>query len=433
MRARSMFRALATLVVVFAMLACERSDVREPAATEVADAHEIELARSRWERLSPDERDAALARYEEYRRFAPTEQKELLARARRMRETSQRVQSELSNDVLAKLRDLEPEKRREALREIVRDEAREKGQEIRAKLPDAWLERLESARPEQRPAILAQFREKHLKRIADFALERTGASLGLAGAEIQRMKELPPDERAQAVLDLRKRAIEKDASENGLPPGMTAQDWQELTRLSPEEFFVRAQEYRKKRVENEAAKTAGAVNDEPADVESTPEPAKLSPARVEGLRRLLAAVQQDPSDVIALLDLPKEERREKLFALRRERCLEIVRAYRLASPQRLQEMETMTEKRFHESMRRVLTPLRRMQSGDAFPSPSDGGNAPSTTPPVPKSGSLEPALAPSSTPGWAYTPRTPRCSIVTAHWNCLRSGPLSSHGSAALG
>jgi hypothetical protein len=344
------------------------ADVQEPATA-------LERARARWERLTDVERRTLAARYEEFQRMTPGEQQDLAERARRMRETSLRVQAELPGPVRERLRALEPDKRREAVREIVGDQARSKGQAIRAKVPDAWLERLEQARPEQRPAILAQFRDKHLKRIADFAIERAGASLALPAAEIQRLKQLPLEERTQAVLDLRKRAIEKDASENGLPPGMTAEDWTELVQLSPQEFFARAQEYRRKRVDDEQRQGATpAAND----------PDALPPGRREGLQRLMAAVQQKPEDVIALVDLPKEERRQKLFELRRQRCLEIVRAYHLVPAQRMQELETLGEKRFHEVLRHVLQPLRRAQArADGWPLAPERRPAPGAEPATP--------------------------------------------------
>lgn len=410
-----------------------------------ADSAALDLARQRWQHLTADERAAILARYSEYDRMGARDKQELVERARRLRETSQRVQSELSAPIRERLRQLEPEKRREAMREIVGGEARARGQEIRAKLPDAWVERLETAPPEQRIAILGQFRERHLKRIADFAIERLGTTLGIDETERRRLQALPIDQRADAVLDLRKRAIERDASENGLPPGMTAEDWRELVRLEPQEFFTRVQQYRQRRVESEddpsvradandararadakaasGSQTQGAANEprargdaQPRDLESSaqgmtprdgavpappegaragaappraPNPERMTPERREGLERLLAAVQQHAEDVIELVDLPKDERREKLFEIRRARCIEILRAYRLVSPQQMSELESLGEKRFHEVVRKVLGPLRR--EGPAG-RPSRGAEPP-------KSGVRKPEIVPGRNDG----------------------------------
>ncbi|MBK7878778.1 MAG: hypothetical protein IPJ77_24225 [Planctomycetes bacterium] len=409
------------------------------ASNVVGDGASLEVARERWMHLTDAERTAILERYSEYDRLGANEKRELLQRARRLRETSQRVQSELSPSVRERLRQLQPEKRREAMREIVGGEARARGQEIRAKLPDAWLERLETARPEERLAILGQFRDRHLKRIADFAIERLGKTLGLAEEERRRLQSLPIDERAQAVLELRKRAIERDASENGLPPGMTAEDWSELVRLEPQAFFTRVQQYRQRRVESEdvervdpdarvapdgvdARKDDGArrggppvdgpehprapggpprdggarpANDahpvppSPEDVRPGAEAShergpRLTTERREGLERLLAAVRQHADEVLDHVDLPKDERRAKLFELRRARCLEILRAYRLVSPQRMGELEALDETSFHEALRRVLQPLRRegrsprsapREGGDSVPGRKEGGRA----------------------------------------------------------
>lgn len=393
-----------------------------------AEGEALDVARQRWSHLTEAERSTILARYAEFERLGANEKRELVQRARRLRETSQRVQSELPPSVRERLRQLQPDKRREAMREIVGGEARARGQEIRAKLPDAWLEQLEKARPAERLAILAQFRDRHLKRIADFAIERLGKTLGLADEERRRLQALPIDERAQAVLELRKRAIERDASENGLPPGMTAEDWRELTHLEPQAFFTRVQQYRQRRVEsedderatdvrgaedsrsNEAAPPGPSRRDEPSRPESprapnaapnsgdarvgpeagretaTPERAAkperggperaphLSVERREGLERLLAAVRPHAEDVLDHVDLPKEERRAKLFELRRARCLEILRAYRLVPPQQMGELEAADETRFHEALRRVLQPLRREGRMPA-PTPRDGNES----------------------------------------------------------
>lgn len=357
-----------------------------------ATTNELDRARGRWEKLTPEERRALLERYRTFRDLGPQEQHALVERARRVRESVQRLTNELGPDVREKLRDMDPARRREAVRELVTDEARGKGLELRARLPDAWAERLEQATPEERPAILEEFRRRHLNRLANFAIERLGKELGLPREEIDARIKLPFEKRAAIVLEMRKDVQAHDANENGLPPGISAQDWQELQRLPAERFYERMQNYRTQRIADQAAREA---RGEPRDGElRTGEPRDgqprfgdpregdprlgppdgrgrhRGPPPLESLRQLREALRPDPRDVVSLMDLPPEERARRLFELRRDRCLAVVRVLDLAPPQRVDELRDMPEPAFVLAMRRLLGPLHAAERG--LPPPQDG-------------------------------------------------------------
>lgn len=365
-----------------------------------ASAARTESPNERWQRLTDAERAELRERFEAYQRLGPREKNELVERANRLRVTSDDVQRALPASVRERLDELQPARRREALREIVGGEARERGRDVREKLPDAWVTRLEQAPPEERLALLAQFKETQIKRLCDMALDKLAPALGLGEDELQRTRALPLEERAAAVLELRKRAHELAANENGLPPGMTASDWRQLQKLDPERFFARLQDVRRRVLADKAAREEWQA--------LTPEEraSRITPGRLEGLQRLAVDVRPRPEDVVDTIDLSAEDRAANVFARRRERCLDILRAYQLVAPARLAEIEALDEAHFIGAMRHLLAPLRSLERrgdewmpasggarrGGETPPAGDGGAAPKRTPPPQKSGALAPGL-----------------------------------------
>jgi hypothetical protein len=363
-------------------------------------AARAESPKERWQRLTDAERAELRERFEAYQRLGPREKNELVERAIRLRVTSDAVQRDLPANVREKLDELQPARRREALREIVGGEARERGRDLREKLPGAWVTRLEEARPEERLALLAQFKETQIKRLCDMALDKLAPALGLGEDELQRTRALPLEQRAAAVLELRKRAHELAATENGLPPGMTAADWRQLQKLDPERFFARLQDVRRRVLADNAAR-------EEWQALSPEERAnRITPGRLEGLQRLAVDVRPRPEDVVDTIDLSAEERAANVFARRRERCLDILRAYQLVAPARLAEIEALDETHFIGAMRHLLAPLRSLErrgdewmpagggarrGGEGAPAGEGGATPKKATPPA-KSGALAPGL-----------------------------------------
>lgn len=350
----------------------------------------------RWQKLTDAERRELRARFDAFQKLEPDAKRELVERAARLRKTSDDVQRELPARVRERLDELEPGRRREALREIVGGEARERGREMREKLPDAWVKQLEEARPEERFAILAQFKQKRIARLCDIALDRLGPVLGLSDEELQKTRALPVEQRANAVLDLRKRAHELAATENGLPTGMTAADWRQLQTLEPERFFARLADIRSRLLADRAAR------EEWQQLSPEERATRIAPGRLEGLQRLTVDVKPRPEDVVDTLDLTAEERAATRFARRRERCLDIIRAYQLVAPARLAEIEALDEEHFVGAMRHLLQPLRKLEQGGDEWVPERGARRVPPAPSVPtkdprdvgppKSGSKTPGL-----------------------------------------
>lgn len=346
-------------------------------------------ARERWNKLTPQERAALLERYRSFREFDPAMQRELVDRARRVRESEQRITETLGPDMREKMRELDPARRREFVRELVTGEARGKGLELRSLMPDEWAQKLENASPSERPKVLDTFRRQHLNRLANMAIDRLGKRLNLSPEEIdaRKSRNLSFEQRAANVLEMRKAVQALDANENGLLPGMSADDWQELQALPPEQFYQRIQAYRAQRIAEQAAREA---RGEPKDPELAGEPPpgprgasgppgsdgarRPPPGRpliaLEGLRQLREVIRPDPRDLVKFIDLEPEDRARRSFELRRDRCLDVLRTFDLAPPQRIDELRDMPEPAFHANMRRMLAPLHAAEHGLL---PPDGG------------------------------------------------------------
>src|SRR5687767_5208004 len=110
----------------------------------------LEAARVRWEALSSAEQQRLKSRYARWCGLSEDERRELIRRASVLRETRERVEGALQPEQRERLEQLEPAKRRELIQELVENEVREKGERVRAKMPEEWLRRLEAARPQDR-------------------------------------------------------------------------------------------------------------------------------------------------------------------------------------------------------------------------------------------------------------------------------------------
>jgi hypothetical protein len=293
----------------------------------------LESARRRWERFSPEEKERAKERYERFLAMSEEEREQLIESARRLRERTERVQGELAGKDAQRLSTLEPEKRRALVREIVADESRAVGARLRGQFPEDVLARLEKARPEDRARYFRRFRIQQRDRVARYAIGELGKRLALPADEIRRMQELPGDARCEAVLDLRKRLSALDVEVSGLPPGITREKWDAWLALPPEEFFEVFQRYHESRVFAQS---------------------KSAPPSPEALRALFEASRPRPGEVVALADLPAEERRARIEADRRERCTKALREGNLLPPAELEALDRKTHAEFFDTVRRVL-------------------------------------------------------------------------------
>jgi hypothetical protein len=300
----------------------------------------LDSARARWERLSPEEQAKLQKNYERYRALSEEERRNLAERARVLRDERERLHDELPPRARERLQQLDPDTRREVMRDLVEGEVRERGARIREKMPEAWIQRLEQARPEDRARFLAEFQRRARERVTLAAIDKIGRKLGLPREETERLKALPGDQRLAEVLELKKRLSERDAREFGLPEGMTQAQWDELQSLPPGQFFERMQRWRRDR---EMHRNGG----------------------VEGqaLSELGQAMRPRPDEVLDLAQLSPGERRLTMFQLRRERIIAVLRARQLLPEDKIQDLARLPEGAFVRSLRElVVRPLQQART-----------------------------------------------------------------------
>lgn len=347
MKLTSILRAL--LLVAIAFFALGPSGVARQAVD--APSPTLESARQRWERLTPAEKERLRERYESYRNLSEEDRRNLANRARRLRDDAQRVQSSLPPETREKMQKLDPEKRREVMKDIVAGEAREKGARIREKMPEAWIERLEKARPEDRARFLAEYQHKARERFALAAIDKLGKRLELPKSEIERLQKLPGAERAAALLELKKQLSTQDAAEFGLPGGITAEQWEEWQKLPPEQFFEAMQRLRHERQVRADEANSARPNESASQTET------LSPERLHAAKSVLEALQLRPEDIIELADLPQPQREVRILDKRRERVLEALGQTGFATPAQLAELQRLPEASFVRAVRDLLPPV----------------------------------------------------------------------------
>jgi hypothetical protein len=311
----------------------------------------LERARQRWEALSREDQVRFRDRYERYRSLSEEERVMLKARAERMSEAKERFRAEMSDEVRAKLEKLEPEKRNQVVNELVENMVRERGARIREKMPEAWVERLERARPEDRVRFLADMQQRAREKATREAIEKIGQKLGLPAAEVERLKNLPGPERAATVLVLGKNLSVRDVAEFGLPPGLTEEQWNEWRALPPKEFLERVQRHRREHGWRGGPDREDGERGDPAK----------GPAPVPHL--LLEALRSTPEEVVKYGDLPAAERRLRLFEHRRERVVALLREHKTVGEERLAEIATMSEAELYKALRQAFPNMRDGRGG----------------------------------------------------------------------
>ena len=281
----------------------------KPAPEEV---QEKELSpRERWERLSPEEREVMRKRFEEFQRLGEDERRQLRDRTKRMHSMERDVRERLPRDVRRKLEGLPPKERDELMKELVEQEATDRGRRMRDKLPREVREQLESASPEERDRLLRDFRERHREEWSKRALRRYGERFELPEDEVRRLQALPREERKQAVLGFRRREMSERFAADGLPDWLTPDQWKELSALDDRAFFERFDE--------------------------------LEPERGGPLGELRKLMRPDPAWMLEMSELSPGERRKAMGRRLRERVLGHLEAnpdlLPAAEVERLKELE----------------------------------------------------------------------------------------------
>src|SRR5204862_3450593 len=127
---------------------------------------------------------------------------------------------------------------------------------------------------------------------------------------------------------------------------VTEEQWNEWRVLPPNEFFEVVQRHRR----DHGWRGSGREGGERSDPSKGPPPLP---------HQLMEALRSKPEEVMQFSDLPADERRQRLFELRRERVLTILRDNKVVDEARLQEIAAMSEPDMFRALRR------------AFPAPPD--------------------------------------------------------------
>lgn len=327
-------RALLVLALVLATVA-RAQEARTPT---------LEAARARWARLGPDEQARLRERYESYKSLGEAERAELAERARRLADGRKRAERALTSEQRERLDSMNEAKRRAVLDELVEIEMRQRGARIREQVPEAWLERLDGARPEDRQRFLAEFKQKARERASQATIDRIARRLGLPRDEVDRLKSLRGDERAAAVLELSKRFSAREVEEFGLPPGVTREQWNAWQELPPETFFEAMQKLRRERMFRDAERNVDAQS------------GAWTPERRARLMRLAESLRPRPEDAIDLVDAQPDEHARQMTMRRRERALQALRKHELLPKEAIDELEALPPHQFLNALKRELPP-----------------------------------------------------------------------------
>ena len=324
--------------------------VQEPARRAAGGQERGASALERWERMSKQEREVLRARFEELRRLSPEERAALEERHRGVKSMRERVHGQLSPEVRRKLEQLEPEQRRDFLREELVEEARGRGARIREKLPREFERELEAAPAERRPQMLENFLRRQYEHRAERRLNHLAKQLELPDAERQRIAALPPREQRRELSRLEKERVVRMADTKGAPPpGMQASEWERLRQLPPEAFL---DEMMRRRVfEGPHASPRG-------DGEAR-EPSLNKAAR----QRLFRLLRPDATERMEFARMPRAERERHVLERVSERALEFLEREALVEPAELERLRGLSGQERMRALRELVRERRAPHSG----------------------------------------------------------------------
>lgn len=360
-------------------------------------------ARERWNELSPQERERLRQRFEEFRRLDPAQRAELEERMDRLRVLGQRAKEHLPDDLRRKLEGLPESERRELLREYLRTELENRGDRIREMLPNDVRERLEQASPQERAQILGDLRRKWHEAEAPRVIEHLGRELDLAPEEIARLQSLPSKERADALLELRRKALER----RGPPPGVSREEWDRWSTLPTQDWIERWRYLAPRRNDFDRDPDGPDLDPERRDFDpdhhrgprgawppgpppqggrdGKPRGSSLDQAGAGRLsfparRELARALRPDPQWIVELGDLPEPERRAQIEQRMRERALNVLELAPEVERAELEHLRTLQGREFFEALRglagELCGPHRRLEGGGPRPGGGRRGSRP---------------------------------------------------------
>ncbi len=354
---------VAPLLLVALLLGAAPVPTTAPQGPERSEAtpsgQDLRDARARWEALSEDERRELQRRFEQFRQLDEPRRRELRERARRLDEIDRDLRRNLPPELERELDGLPPPERRQRVREWVHERLEERGRRIRGKLPRDTVERLERAPPGRRGALAEglrrEWRDRHAERVLD-ELVREGH---LDPARAEELRALPPEQRLDGLLELRRERVVADVARRGLPPGVTEDEWARWSELPTRQFFERF---------HRAAGPPPGRPGSPDGHRPGPPRAKWGPDRRGGAPAVLPEHLRAWREVRGLLDArpPGGE----LEAPQRARVLELLGELPDTSPEQVESLRALRGQDFERGVRELGRAMFERRLG---PPPPDAG------------------------------------------------------------
>jgi len=327
----------------------------------------LEQARERWERMTPAERERIQQRFEQFRELPQHERERVEAHLKRIEQARREIEARIPAELRAKLDTLEPEARRQVLREYVEAAMGERAERLRGKMSPQLLSQLESATPAEREKLLCARRDQ-LREHAPQALSYLAKKQGLPPEEVERLKALPADQQLAAVEQLGRREIER----RGPPPGVSPEEFQRWLSLPPHELMERMQRnggcgFRGRGDHSGPPDGRKGPPGEPGAREGGWPPRRDGEGRPEGNRgprregkissearaQAYAALRPESQWFLELADRPREERREEISRRVRAKVSEVLRAQPKLSEEEVARLESLPGKDYFDALREL--------------------------------------------------------------------------------
>jgi len=210
---------------------------REDVAQSREEVEEEARARAaRWRAMSPERRAELERRFKELSALPEAEREALATRSRELQRIENDVLDELSVEQRARIAALDVEHRRDLMRELVLDRARERAERLREALPPDQIEGLR--RGEDRERLFGELRRQHERELPGH-LARLAAELELPAAERERLAALPPEAQRAEFGELMRLRVRRWYEDEGAPAGLDPRALERLLDAPPDVFARR--------------------------------------------------------------------------------------------------------------------------------------------------------------------------------------------------
>ena len=191
----------------------------------------------RWHQKPEAEQQLLRERFQKLRNLDQDARQSFVRRAKGLLHERERLAERPPRPWTQPLEGLDPNQRREALRQWQKGGARWRTAELRPRLPEDLGRDLRELPPEGRPHHLERWHLERGPKLLELGLAELDRSLNLGEAKLEELRNLEPETRRAALLDLRRRALRLEVATKGPPLGMDWTRWAELEALADEEFF----------------------------------------------------------------------------------------------------------------------------------------------------------------------------------------------------